>query len=115
MEILSLKFAKKAMELVKNVPENEKEDYLKAVRRLGSMITQNGVLGTMVFLKQKNKDTLLKHLEIMVGEMIGVNDFSLETLKDMDFGKYLRVQVAALESSKWLKRYAEILLGGDEE
>ncbi|PLV57160.1 type III-B CRISPR module-associated protein Cmr5 [Thermotoga sp. SG1] len=120
MEILSLKLGKKAMELVREISENdkvsekEKDDYLKTVKKLGSLIVQNGILGAMIFLEEKKKNTVLNHLKKLIEEMTGIGNLSEDMMNNIDIEKYLKIQIAALEASKWLKRCAEILIGGEK-
>ncbi len=118
MEIQSMKMAQKAKELVQSVKGN-KEDYLRFARGLGSMIVQNGLAGTLVFLKQKKQNELIEHLKQLTKLQTGSDELisalvdSKNVVDSSSAHNYLRTQSAVLESTKWLKRYAEIILGSE--
>lgn len=116
MKTLSLELAKLAMNLIEEVKEDEKDDYLRAVKNLGSMIVQNGLIGTILFLKEKGRDRVVDHLGKMI-EYLTLEDGIVKKLmknESLDARTYLKAQIAALECAKWLKRCGEILLGGEE-
>ncbi len=112
--------AKKAAELVmkakNSLSEKEREEYLKAVRSLGPMIIRNGLAGSLLFAKKKEwPEELVNHLD----ELIELQTGKKGILKKVENGSifdedYLWIQIAALESVRWLKRYSEIILGGEE-
>lgn len=118
MEIQSMKMAQKAKELVQGVSGN-KEDYLRFARGLGSMIVQNGLAGTLVFLKQKGQDEVINHLRELVGLQSGstvvFDQILAKGALQIDAREYLKSQSAALDATKWLKRYAEIILGNGSD
>lgn len=62
MKTLSLELAKLAMNLIEEVEEDKRDDYLRTVKSLGSMIVQNGLMGTILFLKKKGKNKVVDHL-----------------------------------------------------
>jgi len=109
---LCLEMARLALNKVREIQqldESKRKEYLTLARKLGSMIIQNGLIGTVIFLKKKDS-VILTHLEDMVRQQTQVNISEPMQILDKD---YFRIQIVALEVSKWLKRYAEILLGGD--
>mgnify|MGYP000916286692 CR=1 FL=1 len=118
MEIQSMRMAQKAKELVQSVKGN-KEDYLRFARGLGSMFVQNGLAGTLIFLKQKKQFELIEHLKELTKLQTGSDELIsmlVDSTNVSDLGSahnYLRTQSAALESTKWLKRYAEVILGSE--
>lgn len=110
--------AKLAAECVKemlNLSDKEKEKYLSTVKGLGSFIIQNGLAGTILFVKKKGPEKVIEHIDKLIEKQTGVKDFSKEVIngKDLPQQKYIQMQYAALEGIKWLRRYADILLGGD--
>lgn len=113
-----IKIAKKAAELVTFVQENcskdQKEEYLRTIKGLGSLVIQNGLAGAILFIMKKDQKEVIEHLDQLIEIKTGVSKIS-EKVKNGEIYKenYLRTQIAALDSIKWLKRYAEILLGGD--
>jgi len=116
MKTLSLELAKLAMNLIEEVEEDKRDDYLRTVKSLGSMIVQNGLMGTILFLKKRGKNKVVDHLGKMI-EPLTLEDSIVEKLmknEPLDARTYLKAQIAALECAKWLKRCGEILLGGEE-
>jgi CRISPR-associated protein Cmr5 len=109
-----IEVAKKAAELVGSIQEDRKEEYLRTVRGLGSLVIQNGLAGAVLFTIKKGSQEVIDHLDQLVEIKTGVSKLS-EKVKSGDIyqQKYLQVQIAVLDCIKWLKRYAEILLGGD--
>ncbi|AJC73731.1 CRISPR-associated protein Cmr5 [Pseudothermotoga hypogea DSM 11164 = NBRC 106472] len=110
MRNLELEMARRAMEKVKEVANEaqSKQEYLTLARKLGSMIIQNGLIGTITYLKNKSQGfVILGHLYELVSQQIPVDISKPESVPERD---YFKVQAVALEASKWLKRYAEILL-----
>lgn len=115
MRILALEIARLALEKVREVEqegtESEIQEYLTIARKLGGMIIQNGLIGTVMFLKKKSQSSkILDHLAEIVKWRTSVDLSNLENMSEQD---YLKIQKVALEASKWLKRYAEILLRGE--
>jgi len=115
-----IEIAKKAAELVmnfkKDANEEKRGEYLRAVRNLGPMIIQNGLAGALLFAKKKDwPSQLFEHVDELVQLLTGVNEVSKKVENGSIFHQdYLRLQLAALEGVKWLKRYSEIILGGEE-
>ncbi|MGC9771003.1 type III-B CRISPR module-associated protein Cmr5 [Fervidobacterium islandicum] len=107
---------KKAVECVQemvNKEQNEKEKYLNTVKGLGSMIIQNGLYGTILFLMVKKQDKIIEHIDKLIEVQTGVKNFSA-LVKEGEVQRnteYFKRQYAALEGVKWLRRYADIYLG----
>lgn len=107
--------------------KKDKEEYLRRAKGLGSMIIQNGLAGTVLFLKKKGPQEILEHLDKLIAYKTKIENVSEKIVKDIKSDQksdqeqhgeltseqYLKAQNAALEAAKWLRRYADILLGGD--
>ncbi|HEY8541167.1 MAG TPA: type III-B CRISPR module-associated protein Cmr5 [Pseudothermotoga sp.] len=112
-----IEVAKKAAELVASIRESQnkiQEEYLRTIRGLGSLVIQNGLAGAILFTIKKESKEVVEHLDQLIEIKTGVSKLS-KKIEDGDIykQKYLQIQIAALDCIKWLKRYAEILLGGD--
>lgn len=109
--------AKLAAECVKEIlkEKDEKEKYLSNVKGLGSLIIQNGLAGAILFIKKKGSDKLIEHIDKIIKLQTGEEEFSQKIINGEDIPpqKYMQLQLAVLEGVKWLRRYADILLGGD--
>ena len=108
--------AKRAFEFVSQVLDNEKikKDYLGTVRKIPQMITYNGLITTLAFLKSKENHEdykmALNHLTEYLCEKLGIeNDYRklLETLYESPLEKYMFITQEAIYFSIWLKRIAE--------
>lgn len=123
-----LEMAQLAKKFVLELAEKEdKEEYLRRAKGLGSMIIQNGLAGTVLFLKKKGPKEILEHLDKLIAYKTKIENVSEKIVKDIKSDQksdqeqhgeltseqYLKAQNAALEAAKWLRRYADILLGGD--
>ena len=117
---------KKAVECVREIDKigskEKKDKYLSTVKGLGSMIIQNGLYGTILFLKVKARNEpinneLIKHLDTLIEIQTGEKNFSEKVINGTaeQNSKYFKIQYAALEGVKWLRRYADIYLGGEED
>ncbi len=123
VEYKGLKMAEIAMNAVKEmIGKSNKDEYLRRVKGLGNMIIQNGLAGTVLFIKKKGPKEVLEHLDRLVefktkipniSEKI-VNELKNTQNSTLDSNQYLEAQSAALEGVKWLRRYADIFLGGEE-
>jgi len=114
----NLEMAYKAMALVKSVEDGKREDYLRAVRGLGSMIMENGIAATLLFMKKKGLVDVIRHLDELLYLKTNVEDFSSRVIdekagKPLTAAEYLNAQMAAVDGASWLKRYAEIYFSGD--
>lgn len=116
--------AKLAAECVKEVladstmSQLDKKEYLSRVKGIGSLVIQNGLAGAVLFtknIKKKGTEKVIEHLNKLIEEQTGIKDFSEKLINGEEFTQqaYLQMQYAALEGIKWLRRYADILLGGD--
>lgn len=123
-----LEMAQLAKNLVLELEKKkDKEEYLRRAKGLGSMIIQNGLAGTVLFLKKKGPQEILEHLDKLIAYKTKIENVSEKIVKDIKSDQksdqeqhgeltseqYLKAQNAALEAAKWLRRYADILLGGD--
>lgn len=114
----NLEMAYKAMALVKSVEKGKREDYLRAVRGLGSMIMGNGIAATLLFLKKKGLCDVIGHLDELLYLKTNIEGFSSRVIdekagKPLTAAEYLNAQMAAVDGVSWLKRYAEIYFSGD--
>ncbi|HCZ06897.1 MAG TPA: type III-B CRISPR module-associated protein Cmr5 [Thermotogae bacterium] len=121
-----LEMAQLAKNLVLELEKKkDKEEYLRRAKGLGSMIIQNGLAGTVLFLKKKGPQEILEHLDKLIAYKTKIENVSEKIVKDIKSDQeqhgeltseqYLKAQNAALEAAKWLRRYADILLGGDRD
>ncbi|MBM7560012.1 type III-B CRISPR module-associated protein Cmr5 [Marinitoga litoralis] len=104
-----------AKDLVLKNSNRLNEDNKKIYRSLGSMIIQNGLYGTLVFLKAKGEthhlavfgdiQHFLKEKNLFQG-----NDL-LEFLENTE--NLSVIQDRVLEFTNWYRRYADIFIGGD--
>ncbi|MCX7813802.1 MAG: type III-B CRISPR module-associated protein Cmr5 [Pseudothermotoga sp.] len=113
--------ARRAGELVmelrnSNADKRLKEEYLKAIRNFGPLVIQNGLAAAIIFAKKKWPKELLKHIDELVKLRVGVDSIS-EKVENFEIFQenYLWIQLETLNAVTWLKRYAEILLGGEEK
>lgn len=109
----------KAAECVKtmlNKDEKTKEKYHSRVIGLGSMIVQNGLAGTVLFVKIKGPDEVIQHLNELIEIQTGQRDFCNRIINGerIPQHEYIKAQFAAMEGVKWLRRYAEIFLKEEE-
>ncbi|MGC9797401.1 type III-B CRISPR module-associated protein Cmr5 [Fervidobacterium riparium] len=104
-------------EIYKCNDPKKKEKYLSTVKGLGSMIIQNGLYGTILFLLVKGHDDVVKHLDRVIKLQTGEENFSekVKRAEALQNPQYFKIQYAALEGVKWLRRYADIYLGGEED
>ena len=91
-----------------------RENYLQEIKGLGSMITQNGIYGTLAFYKVKinNKpaaETIISQLNNLAEDYLNINN--LDNFPELSNSVYLRLQALAIDAVSWLRRYADILLG----
>ncbi len=107
--------AEKAYKFVQEVKEKPFEDKYKSLaKRLPEMITHNGLLSTLSFLKSKGKDEhklLLKHICEYLGKELSLERREYESLKEalinMDMERYMFISQEAVYFAIWLKRIAE--------
>lgn len=84
-------------------------EYKNLVKGLGSMIMQNGLLATLLFLKAKNKP---HHKAVLEDIFECLKKKGVANPEKMQFEdkKYLFLTTEVLEMNKWLRRYADILI-----
>ncbi|KAF2956646.1 type III-B CRISPR module-associated protein Cmr5 [Marinitoga sp. 38H-ov] len=101
--------------VLKNANKSYKKEYRSFIKGLGSMIIQNGLYGTLVFLKAKGKE---HHLQIFndIEEFLTKKDL----IKGDDLLEFLEktdnlslIQDRVLEFANWYRRYVDIFIGGD--
>jgi CRISPR-associated protein Cmr5 len=96
--------------------QKNKSEYKSLIKGLGSMIIQNGVYGTTVFLMAKGKEHHnavvedLKYYLSKIGLYDGKKDF-LTFLEETP--KLPIIQDKVLEFVDWYRRYVEIYYQGD--
>ncbi len=102
------------VEEVKNTKDSIEGKYKSLAKKLPQMITQNGLLSTLSFLKSKGKgehELLLKHIcEYLAEELsLGKKDYDSlkEKLLNMNLEKYMFISQEAIYFTIWLKRIAE--------
>lgn len=89
--------------------ESFKKDYKSLVRRLPAMISNNGLLTTVAFLKSKGKkqhEVVLDHLSKWLMKDNKEEDL-LNFLLGSKFSDYMYYTKQAIKFSIWLKRIAE--------
>ncbi len=108
--------ARKAFKFVSEVlsKEDVKKDYLGTVRKIPQMITYNGLITTLAFLKSKDEKEdyklALNHITEYLCEKLGIeNSYEelLKTLNESPLEKYMFITQEAIYFSIWLKRIAE--------
>lgn len=109
MKTYEQEMAKLAYDCVVKVKnEKFKNDYKSLVRRLPAMISNNGLLTTVAFLKSKGKDQHKAVLDHLSKWLIRDNkEDLLEFLLDSEFSNYMYYTKQAIKFSIWLKRIAE--------
>ncbi len=114
---------RRAYEFVREVKgKSFEESYSSLVKRLPSMISHNGLITTLAFLRAKGKkkegeenahSLLLKQLTEYFNERFGTpKDYEklVEELSQVDVARYLWMSKEMVSFSTWLKRMAEGLL-----
>ncbi len=115
-----MRIAYESVMCVKNKPFEEK--YSSLVKKLPAMITQNGLLTTLAFLKSKGKDehneiikNICEYLSNRFGEEINSYEVLIDRLLNSDMTLYLFYTREVLSFAVWLKRIAEGELKTDKE
>ncbi|HPE69772.1 MAG TPA: type III-B CRISPR module-associated protein Cmr5 [Thermotogota bacterium] len=92
-------------------------EYKNLVKGLGAMIIQNGLLGTIVFLRVKAADRK-PHRAVIEDIQAFLNNegYRVDLFGDISFRdeEYLQITTRVLEMVKWLRRYVDILIQGEE-
>ncbi|HNW46472.1 MAG TPA: type III-B CRISPR module-associated protein Cmr5 [Thermotogota bacterium] len=109
----SLELAQWAKKRV-NINQDKGTEYKQLVKGLGAMIIQNGLLGTLLYLKAKSKP---HHLAVMEDIFEFLKSKGVPNPQNLQFSeeKYLRLTSEVLEMNKWLRRYADILIESKDE
>ena len=118
--------ARHALEAVREFADHyqtqaDRKKYLSRIKDLGLMVRQNGVIGALVFVRSRDEavggalaDQVRRHL-IDAGLLNhGVKDL-LKHLAGCEEHAYLRLQDETARYTQWLKRFAVVELGVDEE
>ncbi|OAA26687.1 hypothetical protein AT15_06320 [Kosmotoga arenicorallina S304] len=98
---------------VSSVVKNVQENYCQEIKGLGSMLTQNGIYGTLAFYKVKKANKPAAETIISQFKRLALDYLKIENLEDfpeLSNSQYLKLQALAVEATSWLRRYADILL-----
>ena len=104
----------KVLEYLNSNPSKDKKKQFKSeVKGLGSMIIQNGLYGTIAYMKAK--DSSSNEYEKIVRILDdGCKDFkkieNISNFDEMEDNKYLETQDLILDIIKWLRRYVDIFI-----
>lgn len=103
---------------LKKVRENKDKKFATYAKKLPTLITTNGLILTLAFLKSKNEskkvyNSLQEWLKNR--EFIHQEEDALERLVEIDFSILRLATIEALLFSNWLKRMAEIEVEVDKE
>lgn len=94
--------------------EGKDKKYSTYAKKLPALITTNGLIPTLAFLKSKSEskqvyESLNKWLRDR--KYINNGEDALEKLVDFDFSTLRLATIEALSFANWLKRMAEIAIG----
>lgn len=97
--------------------KNKNSRYASCAKKLPAMISTNGLILTLAFLKSKSKETkeVYNSLDNWLKKRNFSNKDSLENLLNVDFNTLRLATIEALSFANWLKRMAEIELKDEEE
>jgi len=105
-------FAFNEVESIKKLDKDKKEKYASNAKKLPALITTNGLIPTLAFLKSKEE---IKPLYDTMNEWLkekGFNnnndDDALEYLLTCDFSTLRLATMEAMAFANWLKRMVEI-------
>lgn len=109
-----------ALEIVKEVkkkPDKAQKKYKSYAKKLPALITTNGLIATLAFLKSKSDakdvyDSVVRWLKQQ--EYIESEENGLEELLKVDYHKLRLATMEALAFASWLKRIVEIEIEEDE-
>lgn len=112
LKTLNQERAKVALEQVKN----KDKKYATYAKKLPALITTNGLIPTLAFLKSKNES---KQVYDSINEWLREkryvnNGDALEKLVGVDFSTLRLATIEALSFANWLKRIAEIEIKSEE-
>lgn len=103
-------FCLKQIREYKNNPENKNDDLSKLksdLRRLPAMITNNGLLATLVFYENNNKK-IYQIINQWFSEKEGKHIDFVEYLMDTNYEELLFKTSEVLKLAEWLKRIVEV-------
>jgi len=117
-------WAKKRVEEVLQLSSEAQKSYRSEIKGLGGMILQNGLFGTIAYYKVKRNreserrsskalELILAHIEGAVIERIGID--RITEMEPIDDTTYMRAQESVVDATKWLRRYADILIATEGE
>ena len=99
----------------------DKKKYLSRIKDLGLMVRQNGIIAALVFVRSRDEaiggrltDQVRDHL-LGVGLLPANQRDLLKHLTGCDEAAYLRLQTEAVRYTQWLKRFAVVELGVEED
>ncbi len=108
-------WAKERVSSILGKCEKIQKSYKSEIKGLGSMLLQNGLYGTIAYYKVREKDSskeILDHLKSLLLERMDIPDITeMNPINDFD---YIKAQTIVLEAVKWLRRYADILIEGED-
>ncbi|HNU23230.1 MAG TPA: type III-B CRISPR module-associated protein Cmr5 [Mesotoga sp.] len=108
-------WAKQRVTSILGKSEKVQKSYKSEIKGLGSMLLQNGLYGTIAYYKVREKDSskeILDHLKSLLLERMDIPDITeMNPINDFD---YIKAQTIVLEAVKWLRRYADILIEGED-
>lgn len=96
--------------------KNKNSRYASCAKKLPAMISTNGLILTLAFLKSKSETKeVYTSLDNWLKKRNFSNNDSLEHLLNVDFNTLRLATIEALSFANWLKRMAEIELKDEEE
>lgn len=108
-------WAKERVSSILGKCEKVQKSYKSEIKGLGSMLLQNGLYGTIAYYKVREKDSskeILADLSSLLSERMEIADVTeMNPINDLD---YIKAQTIVLEAVKWLRRYADILIEGED-
>lgn len=120
-QIRSQEYARIVYELVSNVNTPEQgfnpKDYGRICRKFPLLVMSNGLLQTLAFVESKSGDDkpLPMAFRRFKTDFERVAPFQIAGLRDCGVEEYIRHSKTAVEIGHWFKRYAESLIGVDNE
>ena len=109
--------ARFALEKVQNIEASLKEKYASNAKKLPALITTNGLIPTLAFLKSKEETMpVYKTMnEWLIKKGFANNDNALECLLTCDFSTLRLATMEAIAFANWLKRMVEIEIKGENK
>ncbi len=119
MRLLSQERAAYALERVQEAGKDH--EYARLCRDLPAMLLQNGIGQSLAFLRSKRDEKAAGKLYVDISgwliekRRIYVGDDLIEAVVRGERGDYMAAQEEALELCGWLKRFADALIGKEEQ